>query len=199
MKIKYLSHSCFEIKDEKTLLIDPYFSDNPLAPDYHGKPDLILVTHEHHDHADTTRFDSLVVCPPNFETKKSQQMKIGEKKIIEGIKIEMVSSSHHQSKYATGFVFEIEGKRLYHTGDTYLDGVKPLENIDVFFVPIGGYYTMNIDEAVKALKIVKPKLAIPMHYNTFPQIKADPEEFKRKAEKEEFEVKVLKIGEEIEI
>jgi L-ascorbate metabolism protein UlaG (beta-lactamase superfamily) len=199
MKIRYLSHACFEIKDSKTILIDPFFSNNPLAPDYEGKPDLILVTHEHHDHSDTERFESLVVCPIGFKTKRSEEMKIGERKTIEGINIEMVSSSHHQSKYPIGFVFELEGKRIYHPGDTYLDGVKSQENIDVFFVPIGGHYTMDIDEAVEAVKIVKAKLIIPMHYNTFPQIKADPEEFRLKVEKEGFRVKVLKIGEEIEI
>jgi len=197
MKIKYLSHSCFEIKNKKTILTDPFFSKNPLAPEYKGKPDLILVTHEHFDHSDTSQFDSLVVCPIGLKIKNSQEMKIGEKKIVEGIKIGMVASSHPQSKYPTGFVFEIEGKRLYHPGDTYLDGIKPLGNIDIFFVPIGGYFTMNIEEAVKALKIIKPKLSIPMHYSTLPQIKADPEEFKTKAEKEGFKVKVLKIGEEL--
>ena len=199
MKIRYLSHSCFEIKNEKTVLIDPFFSKNSLAPEYNEKPDLILVTHEHFDHSDTSRFDSPVVCPIGFKTKKSQEMKVGEKKTVEGIKIEMVASSHHQSKYPTGFVLEIEGKRLYHPGDTYLDGLKQLGAIDVFFVPIGGYFTMNIDEAVEALKIIKPKLSIPMHYNTFPQIKADPEEFKNKANKEGFKIKVLKIGEELEV
>jgi len=199
MKIKYLSHSCFEIRNKKTILTDPFFSKNPLAPDYKGKPDMILVTHEHFDHVDTSRFDSLVVCPIGLKIKNSQEMKIGERKLIEGVKIEMVASSHHQSKYPTGFVFEVEGKRLYHPGDTYIDGIKSLENIEVFFVPIGGYYTMNIDEAVKALKIIKPKLAIPMHYNTLPQIQANPEDFKTKAEKEGFKVKILKIGEEIEI
>jgi L-ascorbate metabolism protein UlaG (beta-lactamase superfamily) len=199
MKIRYLSHSCFEIRNKKTILIDPFFSNNPLAPDYKGKPDLILVTHEHFDHSDTSRFDSLVICPIGFKTKKSQEMKVGDKKTVEGIEIEMVASTHPQSKYPTGFVFEIEGKRLYHSGDTYLDGIKPLENIDVFFVPIGGHFTMNIDEAVEALKIIKPRLAIPMHYGSFPMIKADPEEFKTEAGREGFEVKVLKIGEEIEV
>jgi L-ascorbate metabolism protein UlaG (beta-lactamase superfamily) len=199
MKIKYFSHSCFEIKSKIIILTDPFFSKNPLAPKYEGNPDLILVTHEHFDHSDTSRFDSLVVCPVGLKLKNSQEMKIGEKRIIEGVRIEMVTSTHPQSSYPTGFVFEVEGKRLYHPGDTYIDGVKPLGNIDLFFVPIGGYYTMNIAEAVEAMKIIKPKLAIPMHYNTFPQIGADPEEFKAKAEKEGFKVKVLKIGEEIEI
>ena len=194
-----MSHSCFEIKNERTVLIDPFFIGNSLAPKYNGKPDLILVTHEHHDHSDTSRFDSTVVCPIGFKTKNSQEMAIGDKKTVEGIKIEMVASTHHQSKYPTGFVFEIEGKRFYHPGDTYLDGVKPVGPVDVFFVPIGGYFTMDLDEAIEALKIIKPKLAIPMHYNTFPQIKANPEEFKKKAIKQGFEAKVLKIGEELEL
>jgi len=199
MKIRYLNHSCFEIKNRKIILIDPYFSGNSLAPKYQGKPDLIFVTHEHFDHADAERFDTTVVCPSTCRFRKSITMKIGERKTIEGIEVEMIASSHHQSKYPTGFVIEFDGKRVYHPGDTYLDGIKPLDRIDVFFVPIGGHFTMDINEAVEAVKIVKPKLAIPMHYNTFPQIKADPEEFKTKAEKERFKVKVLKIGEEIEV
>jgi len=199
MRIRYLSHACFEIKDGKRILIDPFFSENPLAPEYREKPDLILVTHEHFDHTDTARFDAVVVSPTAVKARKIEQMKVGDRKTVEGIDIEMVASSHHQSKCPTGYVFELEGKRIYHPGDTYLDGIKPQKNIDIFFVPIGGYYTMNVDEAVEAVKIVKPKLAIPMHFNTFPQIKADPEEFRRKVEKEGFKVKVLKIGEEIEV
>lgn len=199
MKIRYLSHSCFEIKGKKTILTDPFFAQNSTAPEYIGKPDVILVTHEHFDHSDVSKFDSLVVCPAGIKAKNSIVMKIGDVKVVEGVKVEMVASSHHQSKYPTGFVFELEGKRFYHPGDTYLDGIKAIGTIDVFFVPIGGYYTMNIEEAVQALKIVRPKLAIPMHYNTFPQIKADPEEFRTNAEKEGFKVKVLKIGDEIEI
>jgi L-ascorbate metabolism protein UlaG (beta-lactamase superfamily) len=199
MKITYLSHSCFEIKSKKTILIDPFFSGNPSAPDYNGNPDFILVTHEHFDHSDISRFDSLVVCPMGFKAKKCQEMKIGDKKIVEGIKIEMTASTHPQSKYPTGFVIEIENKRLFHPGDTYLDGIKPMEGIDVFFVPIGGHFTMNTDEALKALEIVKPKLAIPMHYNTFPHIKSDPDHFKEIAGKKGFKVEVMKVGESIEI
>jgi L-ascorbate metabolism protein UlaG (beta-lactamase superfamily) len=199
MKIRWLSHACFEIKNSKTILIDPYFKENPLAPKYEEKPDLILVSHEHFDHSDVSRFVSKIVCPPNMDCKNSIKMKIGDIKEIEGVKIVMVESSHHQSEYATGFIIEWEGKRLYHPGDTYVDAIKNRGNIDVFFVPIGGFYTMNIDEAIQALKIVKPKLAIPMHFNTFEKIKANPEEFKEKAEKLGFNVKVLNISESIEI
>ena len=202
MIIRYLSHSCFEIKSMKTILIDPYFKGNPLAPKYIGKPDIVLVTHEHFDHGvDAQEFDSLVVsppAPPNVIYKKQIQMKIGDKQTVNGIEIEMISASHHQSKYPTGFIVTIEGKRIAHLGDTYLDGVRPLSNIDLLLLPIGGYYTMNIDEAIEALRRIKPKLAIPMHYDTFDQIKANPEDFKTKAEKEGFKVKILQFGEEFE-
>ena len=199
MKITWLSHACFEIKTDKTILIDPYFKDNPLAPKYQEHPDLILVTHEHFDHADVSNFESKIVCPPNMELENSIKMKIGDVQEIDGIKIVMVESSHDRSEYATGYILEIDGKRLYHPGDTYVDAVKNRGEIDVFFVPIGGFYTMNIDEAIQALQIVKPKLTIPMHYNTFDKIKADPKEFKQKAEQLGFIVKVLNIGETIEI
>lgn len=186
----------------KTILIDPYFKGNPLAPKYIGKPDIVLVTHEHFDHGeDAKEFDSLVVsppAPPNFIYKKQIQMKIGDKQTLNGFEIEMIAASHHQSKYPTGYIVTIEGKRIAHLGDTYLDGVRPLSNIDLLLVPIGGYYTMNIDEATEALRRIKPKLAIPMHYDTFDQIKAKPEDFKTKAEKEGFKVKILQFGEEFE-
>jgi L-ascorbate metabolism protein UlaG (beta-lactamase superfamily) len=200
MKIKYLSHSCFEIKNSKTLLIDPFFSkENSLAPNYEGKPDLVFITHEHFDHVDAARFDSRVICPPGLKFKNSINMKIGDVKNFDDVKVQMVASSHHQSKYPTGYVIEFENKRIYHPGDTYLDGIKPLGKINVLFVPIGGYYTMDAKEALKALDIIKPDLTIPMHFNTFSQIEANPEEFKANAEKMGFRVNVMKINEEIEI
>lgn len=199
MKITWLSHSCFEFKTpSKTILIDPFFSGNSYAPQYDGKPDLVLVTHSHTDHNDAKRFDSTVVCPSTCKFKKSVTMKIGDKKNVEGVSVEMISASHHQDPYPTGYVFELEGKRIAHLGDTYIDGVKKLSNIDLLLLPIGGFFTMNVDEAVKALETISPKLAIPMHYNSLPQIKADPNDFKQKAEKKGFKVKVLKIGETIE-
>jgi L-ascorbate metabolism protein UlaG (beta-lactamase superfamily) len=199
LKITYLSHSCFEIKGQnKTILTDPFFSGNNLAPSYNGKPNLVLVTHSHFDHADAKRFDATVVCPSTCKFNRSVLMKVGEKKSVDGINVEMISASHHQDPYPTGYIFELEGKRIAHLGDTYIDGVKKLPNIDLLLLPIGGFFTMNIDEAVKALEIISPKLAIPMHYNTLPQIKADPNDFKQKAEKKGFKVKILKIGETME-
>ncbi|MFQ5892384.1 MAG: MBL fold metallo-hydrolase [Candidatus Methanofastidiosia archaeon] len=200
MKITYLSHACFEFKNSLTLLIDPYFTkDNPLAPKYDGKPDLVLVTHEHFDHNDAERFDTLVVAPSTCNFKKQEPFRIGDKRKVMGVEIEMISASHHQSKYATGYIFMFEGKRVCHLGDTYIDGVKPLKDIDILLIPIGGFYTMNIDEALSALNVIKPKFVIPMHYNTFEQIKADPREFERKAKDAGFKCRVIEIGEQIEV
>ncbi len=199
MKLTYLSHSCFELKNGKTVLIDPYFAGNKFAPKYEGKPDLILVTHEHSDHSDASTFDSLVIAPTTCKFNRMISMNIGDVMSFGDITIRMVKSSHHQSKYAAGYIIIYGSKKIYHPGDTYLDGVKNYGAIDVMFVPIGGGPTMNIDEAIEALKIVKPQLAIPMHYNTFPEIKADPKKFKAKAEEGGFKVEVIEFGKEIVI
>ncbi len=202
MKLKYLSHSGFELANGKVLLIDPYFNGNSNAPEYHGRPELIISTHEHFDHFDAefiSRFDVPVVCPTTCSPKNPLHMSMGDKRDFNGISIEMISASHHQSKYPTGYVIVYNGKRIAHLGDTYIDGVKPLNGIDILLVPIGGHFTMNIDEALEATKLIDPKMVIPMHYDTFPEIKANPEEFKVKAEKEGFSVRVLGYGEEIEL
>jgi L-ascorbate metabolism protein UlaG (beta-lactamase superfamily) len=192
----YLSHACFELKDSKTILIDPFFEGNEYAPSYNGNPDAVLVTHEHFDHCDAQRFDAPVICPPHCAGTyaRSSPLRIGEKTEIEGIPIEMVSASHHQSQYPTGYIVKMEGKRIYHMGDTYLDGVKSHGTVDIVLIPIGGHYTMNIEEALEALRIINPTVSIPMHYSTFPQIEADPHQFKTLAEEEGFSVKVLHFG-----
>jgi L-ascorbate metabolism protein UlaG (beta-lactamase superfamily) len=198
--VTYLSHAGFEIRNGLVVLIDPYFVGNNLAPTYSGKPDLILVTHEHFDHYDRkfiSKFTCPVVCPHEVRHKNGIFMKPGEKRSYDNLLIHMFGVSHHQSTCPNGYVLEYEGKRIAHLGDTYLDGVKELGAIDVLLVPIGGHYTMSINEATEALKILKPKLSIPMHFNTFPEIKADPTLFKKKAEKEGFKVEVLGIGDSI--
>ena len=201
VRVTYLSHSCFEVQDvDHTLLVDPFFSkENPYAPSYAGKPDIVLVTHEHFDHNAAGRFNAIVVAPPTLagRFKRMIVMERGESKLVEGVRVTMIRASHHQSKYPAGYVFELGGVRFAHLGDTYLDGVQPLENIDVLFIPIGGFFTMDVDEAVKALDIIKPDAAIPMHFNTFSQIKADPQRFKQLAENAGHQVTVLSVGETV--
>lgn len=198
-----MSHACFELSNGKTILIDPYFTGNRLAPEYRGKPDIILVTHEHFDHFDKAfikRYPKAkVVVPPVCQYPGAIVMRVGDRREIDGVKVEMIAASHHQSKYPTGYLIDFEGKKMAHLGDCYLDGVKPLNDVDILFIPIGGTYTMNVEEALEALDIIKPKLAIPMHYNTFPEIRADPEEFRRRAEVKGYKVRVIGIGEEVTV
>ena len=80
-----------------------------------------------------------------------------------------------------GLVVTMGGKTVYHTGDTSLTmEMRLLEGrIDVMLVPIGDNYTMGIEDAVRAVDFVKPQIAIPMHFNTWDVIKADPQEFRR--------------------
>jgi len=90
-------------------------------------------------------------------------------------------------KYTTnpaGVVVTIGGKTVYHTGDTGLTLEMQLlagpPRIDLMLVPIGDNYTMGVEDAARAVEFVKPKSVIPMHYNTWDLISADPEEFRRR-------------------
>lgn len=101
---------------------------------------------------------------------------------------------------ACGFLFNINGLKIYHAGDTALFSDMKLlsnESVDVAILPIGGRYTMGIDEAVQAVDYIRPKTIIPMHFNTFDTIKTDPNEFTRKIVG--CNAKILNIGESIEI
>ena len=102
-----------------------------------------------------------------------------------------------------GVVITMNSKKVYHSGDTglFLDMklIGERDKIDVAMLPIGDNFTMGIDDAVKAVEFIDPALAIPMHYNTFPVIHADPFEFKKKVEEIGKQVKVMSFGETITI
>ncbi len=86
-------------------------------------------------------------------------------------------------------------KKIYHAGDTGLTmdmQLLEIEHIDIAMLPIGGNFTMDIQDAIRAANFIKPKALIPMHYNTFPPIQADPNEFASKAD---YPVHVMAIGE----
>jgi L-ascorbate metabolism protein UlaG (beta-lactamase superfamily) len=104
---------------------------------------------------------------------------------------------------AAGVILNIDGKTIYHTGDTGLfydmKLIGEMNSIDYMFVPIGDNFTMGIDDAVKAVEFVKPKVVIPIHYDTFGIIEADPNVFKEKVEAISFKCYIMKFGEEIEI
>jgi L-ascorbate metabolism protein UlaG (beta-lactamase superfamily) len=98
-----------------------------------------------------------------------------------------------------GFVITADGKTVYHSGDTglFLDMqlIGQLNRLDVALLPIGDNFTMGIDDAVKAVEFLRPRIAIPMHYKTFEVIEADPQEFARKASAHGTRVEVVPVGE----
>lgn len=217
MKIKFLGHSCFSLEDSNTtILIDPFLSGNPLAAAVSDKvaADCIFVTHGHGDHigdavsiAKRTYAKVYAVVEIADSLLAPEGIKVGrgniggkQKTIFGSVKFFPAShGSGVNGALACGYIFEIEGKKIYHAGDTGLIAEMHFledEKIDVALLPIGDFYTMGPEDAVKAAKLISPKYVIPMHYNTFPAIKQNPAEFKKTVEDKGIcAVKILNPGE----
>lgn len=196
-KITFLGHSAVLIEGIKTIYIDPFLSDNPIAvisPDQINSADIVIVTHNHADHIGDAykicrRTGAILVGIHEIAVEaenagiKSEGMNIGGTINIEGVKINMVNAIHSSlNSHPAGVVIETEGLAIYHSGDTGLFGdmsiIGEFFDIDLAFVPIGDRYTMGVKSAAKAVEFLRPKKVIPMHYDTFPIIQADPVKFK---------------------
>lgn len=186
LEITWLGHASFKIKipPSEAFGLEFIVYLDPFQVKSGEKADLILVTHHHYDHKDEKSIELL--------SKKETQVLIGgetvkegEEKQISGLKIKAVAAYNlikpfHSRGKGVGFIIKIDDKTIYHAGDTdKIPEMSELGKIDLAFLPIGGTYTMNIQEAAAAVEIIKPKVVIPMHYNTLAEIKADPEEFKK--------------------
>ncbi len=223
MKLKYFSHSAFQLttNDDKIILIDPFLDDNPTSPVKSNdvNADYIILTHAHSDHIGDAfkigkRCDSTFICVNELANYcaakgfKAHNMHIGGGYNFDFGRVKF-TIAHHGSQtpdnqYAgepAGVIISINGKNIYHTGDTALfydmKLIGEMNPIDYMLLPIGDNFTMGITDAVKAVELVNPKLAIPIHYNTFPLINADPNDFKRKVEAIGKKCRVLNFGEEI--
>ncbi len=209
MKITFLGHAGFLIEGSKKIVIDPFLTGNPTAK---NKPediiaDLILVSHGHGDHFGDTlsiakqsrgtvvSVHELAVFCSN-KGANAHGMHIGGSHVFDGVKIKL-TPAWHGSGYGEecpleylgtpcGFLLNLDGKTIYHSGDTGLFGdmelIGRLNSIDLAMIPIGDNYTMDPGDALEAVKMLKPGLVIPMHYNTFPLIEQDPLKFKSEVE-----------------
>jgi len=226
MKLKYFSHSAFQVTTEKgtIILLDPFLDDNPTSPVKSDdvKADYIILSHAHSDHlgdamkiAERNKLTFICVNElGNYLKSKgftTHNMHIGGGFNFDFGRVKFTIAHHgsqtpdgHYAGEPAGIILHIEGKTLYYTGDTglFLD-MKLISEmngpVDYMLLPIGDNFTMNITDAVRAAELVHPKTAIPMHYNTFEVIKADPKEFKQKVEAIGINCRVLDYGEEIKL
>ena len=226
MQISYHGHSIVKIKTgDYTILIDPFINGNKLTDltVENEKPDAILLTHGHNDHVGDTvaiakASDALVIAPNElavylgWQGVKTHGMNIGGACKFEFGTVKF-TQAFHSSSYTTddneiiytgmptGILFTAEGKTIYHAGDTSLFGdmemIGKRHPIDVAFVPIGDNFTMGPEDAAYAVELLNPKLAVPIHFNTFPPIEQDPETFKALVQKHE--VKMMEAGDVFEL
>jgi L-ascorbate metabolism protein UlaG (beta-lactamase superfamily) len=225
MKLRYFSHAAYQITTPqgKNILIDPFLDDNPTSPVKSDdvKADYIILTHAHGDHfGDTLKIakrDNATIIAVNelalycqSKGATAHNMHIGGSHTFDFGKVKFTIAHHgsmtpdgHYAGDPAGVLLFINGKTIYHTGDTglFLDMklIGEMNKIDYLLIPIGDNYTMGIDDAVKAVEFIKPSTVFPNHYNTWPVISAEPELFKSKLENINVNCRVLQYGEEIEL
>lgn len=206
-------------------MIDPWLT-NPLSPvrpsDYRDRVDLIVVTHDHGDHlgdaVELLKLNPRAKLVAVYEIANYVGSKLGDPERAVGaniggpvrlegfdVKVVLVPAAHSSERGTpTGVVLIGKEATIYHAGDTGLTAdmqwIGELYRPDIALLPIGSHFTMDTAQAAKAVEYLKPKVAIPMHYNTFPMIRADPEEFRRLVEQKGLGTKVvvLRPGEKYE-
>lgn len=220
IKAWWLGHSAFRCESPGGLVIyiDPFLTDNPSTPDEHKNPDdidFILLTHGHGDHVgDTIDLAKKTGCKVVAQVELSGLLKkhgLPEGQAVEFNKggslhyddfsVTLVNANHsssYQGEYAGeagGLIISFEDDIcFYHMGDTNifadLDFYRAMYEPHVVAAPMGDYYTMGPQEAAMCIEMLNPKIAVPIHYGTFPALTGDPKEFK-KFTKEYSDAKVL--------
>ncbi len=213
-KITFYGHSAFLVElDGKKILIDPYLSNplSPVKPEDIKDVDLVVLTHGHGDHLG----DAITILKNNKNAKivaiyelanyVGEQIgdpgraiggNIGGPMLVDDLKIALTPATHSSPYGApTGVVIIGKEASIYHAGDTGVTMdmklIGELYKPDIALLPIGGHFTMDPVEAAKAVELIKPKVAIPMHWGTFPVLYGKPEEFKKLVEEKTPETKVI--------
>ena len=209
LKISWLGHDSFRLKNGKTVIIDPFkLRSDP------GKADILLISHEHFDHmslddvkkvvtSDTTVITIQAVKRElsGLKVKEIRTVKPGDMLKLDDVRVEIVPAYnlnkfrepgkvfHPKDDGKVGFVISMKGLRVYHAGDTdaipEMMGLKP----DLALLPVSGTYVMTPEEAAEAARMIEPKLVIPMHYGAIVGSDTDAQKFKQLAP---CEVQILK-------
>ena len=190
--IQVLYHSSIRINKEKVIYIDPFKIDKI----YHDA-DIIFITHSHYDHYSEEdikkiiKEDTKIIVTNDLQESVSNlinkeniiAVKPNEKYCVEGISFETIPAYninkqfHPKQNNWVGYVIELNGIIYYIAGDTDITEENKQIKCDVAFVPVGGTYTMTAKEAASLVNIIKPKIAVPIHYGSVVGTKQDAEEF----------------------
>ncbi|HLC85790.1 MAG TPA: MBL fold metallo-hydrolase [Candidatus Nanoarchaeia archaeon] len=218
VELKWLGHSSFQIKtaDNKIIYIDPYNISEGLA-----KADLILITHSHYDHCSIADIERVVQDGTTIVVSADSQSKITRLKVSVNIHIiepdkevsfgdvristlpayNLDKSFHPKSEGWLGFLVRIGGVLIYHAGDT--DLIPEMQKLTGFcgkceefiaLLPVGGRFTMTAEEASEAAKLIKPTLAIPMHYGSVAGSEDDAKEFVSLCSEQGIKSEILEKG-----
>jgi L-ascorbate metabolism protein UlaG (beta-lactamase superfamily) len=189
--IHWLGHDTFKITGEKVIYTDPFKIKRK------DTANIILITHEHYDHCspeDVKKIqgpNTIIVtvsdCAKKLSASPAGNIKIvkpGDKIVVSGISIEAVPSYNTNKQFHTkdrgwvGYIFTANGQRIYIAGDTdHIPEMKTFKDIDIAMLPVSGTYVMTAEEAVKAALDIKPRIAIPMHYNSIVGAMEDAKRF----------------------
>lgn len=217
MKITWLGHSALKIEGSRTVFVDPFLTGNPkatLRAQDIDRADVVAVSHDHGDHLG----DSFAICQKTGATLvamyeialaarelklKAEGINIGGTARVAGVEVSLVPAFHSAGRgSAAGVVLALDGRTVYHAGDTGLtlemQLIGEMYRPDIAFLPIDGYYNMTPRLAGKAAQLLGVPRAVPIHYGTFPHIESSPEEF-RAAAGPACRVTILRPGEAVEV
>jgi L-ascorbate metabolism protein UlaG (beta-lactamase superfamily) len=213
IELKWLGHSGFLIKNSKRIYIDPFN-----IKEGSEKADIILITHSHYDHCSVADIEKIVregtkiILPADCQSKitksdtpiKMEIIEPGQELNLGDIRINILSAYnldkqfHPKEEGWAGFLIKMKDIVIYHAGDTdlipemqKLTGFKQEGKEFVALLPIGGRFTMTAEEAAEAAKLIKPDLAIPMHYGGIIGTEEDAKEFVELCKEEGINANIL--------
>lgn len=228
MTITYFGHSALQVETGgTTLLFDPFISDNPMAEGVvtadELAPDVVLLTHAHFDHYGDTepilertgallvaQFEIMSYVQKQIEHEAFQPMNTGGTASFDWGRVTNTYARHSSSfgdgtygGLAGGFIVETGGKTIYHAGDTAyfaeMADIGERFDIDVAFLPVGDVLTMGPEDAVRAAKLLQPKLTVPVHWGTLPFFTGTPEAFVEQMEAAGMKAQKMEPGDTLDV
>ncbi len=213
IELIWLGHAGFLIKNSRTIYIDPYN-----IKETSEKADIILLTHSHYDHCSIADIEKIVkegtmiIATADCQSKITRfevpiEMEIvepGQELDLGNVKISVFPAYntdkhfHPKDEGWVGYLIKMDNVLIYHAGDTdvipemqKLTGYNKPDRNFIALLPVGGRFTMSVEEAVEAAKMIRPTLVIPMHYGSVVGNEEDAEEFVRLCEEEGINAYIL--------